>query len=254
MDSYEGDQNIPASLHKYLYCSADPVNGIDPTGHMNLTSVMTSLTTVAYIASNTYIRYSFAINRAVVVVYEAASGEMVILGRGAVVGTGAALSKVEGGIGTWVKAVGDIGKNAVVGPYSYMKELLKGSGWQANHLNQSAAFKVIDKDLGACIDFVGEAFTKGTEHNAFHQVLEAFWAQFREGGSRVNQVVSNKEYLAALRQALESVKSNVTGATKYTKKQIDALVELAEKEQRGYGYHDGPGGLHPEPPPKMNLK
>ena len=32
MDSYEGRQNIPSSLHKYLYCQANPVNGIDPLG------------------------------------------------------------------------------------------------------------------------------------------------------------------------------------------------------------------------------
>lgn len=33
MDTYEGDQENPATLHKYLYCHADPVNGTDPTGH-----------------------------------------------------------------------------------------------------------------------------------------------------------------------------------------------------------------------------
>ena len=32
MDSYEGGQSDPLSLHKYLYCHADPVNGIDPSG------------------------------------------------------------------------------------------------------------------------------------------------------------------------------------------------------------------------------
>lgn len=33
MDSYEGSQSDPPSLHKYLYCHANPVNGIDPSGH-----------------------------------------------------------------------------------------------------------------------------------------------------------------------------------------------------------------------------
>jgi hypothetical protein len=31
-DSYEGSQSDPLSLHKYLYCQVDPVNGIDPSG------------------------------------------------------------------------------------------------------------------------------------------------------------------------------------------------------------------------------
>jgi RHS repeat-associated protein len=33
MDTYEGSQSDPLSLHKYLYCAADPVNNTDPSGH-----------------------------------------------------------------------------------------------------------------------------------------------------------------------------------------------------------------------------
>ncbi len=36
-DSYEGSQTDPLSLHKYLYCQGDPVNGTDPTGHDDFT-------------------------------------------------------------------------------------------------------------------------------------------------------------------------------------------------------------------------
>ena len=32
-DSYEGNGGIPLTLHKYLYCYANPVNLIDPSGH-----------------------------------------------------------------------------------------------------------------------------------------------------------------------------------------------------------------------------
>jgi hypothetical protein len=32
MDSYEGTQEEPLTLHKYLYAHADPVNGTDPSG------------------------------------------------------------------------------------------------------------------------------------------------------------------------------------------------------------------------------
>jgi RHS repeat-associated protein len=33
MDSYEGSQGTSLSLHKYLYCHGNPVNGTDPSGH-----------------------------------------------------------------------------------------------------------------------------------------------------------------------------------------------------------------------------
>ncbi len=38
MDTYEGDQEDPLSLHKYLYAEADPVDGIDPSGHDDIGS------------------------------------------------------------------------------------------------------------------------------------------------------------------------------------------------------------------------
>ena len=40
MDTYEGNQSDPLSLHKYLYCHANPINGTDPSGHeFNLTGM-----------------------------------------------------------------------------------------------------------------------------------------------------------------------------------------------------------------------
>ena len=35
-DSWEGNQSDPLSLHKYMYCHADPVNRIDPSGQFTL--------------------------------------------------------------------------------------------------------------------------------------------------------------------------------------------------------------------------
>ncbi|MCS7090334.1 MAG: RHS repeat-associated core domain-containing protein [Verrucomicrobiota bacterium] len=36
MDTFEGVHTDPLSLHKYLYCHADPVNNSDPLGHTDL--------------------------------------------------------------------------------------------------------------------------------------------------------------------------------------------------------------------------
>src|SRR5277367_364061 len=48
MDTYEGNREEPLSLHKYLYCKADPANRIDPSGHdlveeLATTSIQSSL-------------------------------------------------------------------------------------------------------------------------------------------------------------------------------------------------------------------
>jgi|GEM_PF-5766104 len=39
LDDYPGDNYDPPSLHKYLYCQADPLNGIDPTGQFYLSEI-----------------------------------------------------------------------------------------------------------------------------------------------------------------------------------------------------------------------
>jgi hypothetical protein len=40
---------------------------------------------------------------------------------------------------------------------------------------------------------------------------------------------------------------------KFTKDQVDAMVDFVEKELKGYGYFDGPGGEPPTVPGSMNL-
>lgn len=40
---FEGVVSDPQSLHKYLSTHADPVNGVDPTGRMNVTTVVATV-------------------------------------------------------------------------------------------------------------------------------------------------------------------------------------------------------------------
>jgi RHS repeat-associated protein len=45
-DPYAGSPQDPQSLHKYLYCHANPINAIDPSGQFSLTEMLTVATIV----------------------------------------------------------------------------------------------------------------------------------------------------------------------------------------------------------------
>jgi RHS repeat-associated protein len=78
------------------------------------------------------------------------------------------------------------------------------SGWQANHLNQDAAFRNdIPSSEGLTVPMFGDAIqAPGTQHYQFHRYLEGFWSQFRRGGSREGERPTNGEYGRALEEAL----------------------------------------------------
>ena len=235
MDTEEGDQEDPLSLHKYLYCSANPANLRDPSGHDgDEISLLGAMQTFAYMVGNLAIRAAPAMMRVTIVLFEATTGETIAVGGGAAITGYAALSRVEGGMGSWMQVLTAL-KGVKFGPYGYLKGILKGSIDQAGHLNQAGAFKAINKNVMACVDLSGNAFIKGTEHNQFHIIMERFWAQFREGGAREFQKVSNKEYLQALRDSLAAVKNGGNGAQKFTQEQIDLLVQFRGEGRKGMG-------------------
>jgi RHS repeat-associated protein len=51
MDTHEGTQTDPLSLHKYLYAHADPVNNIDPSGQFTLGELLTTTATMLRMAA-----------------------------------------------------------------------------------------------------------------------------------------------------------------------------------------------------------
>jgi hypothetical protein len=50
-DTFEGDLQSPASLHKYIYASADPVNRHDPSGNDDLAEFATAFSIAPTVAS-----------------------------------------------------------------------------------------------------------------------------------------------------------------------------------------------------------
>ena len=53
-DRHEGHITAPLSLHKYLYCNADPVNRIDPSGQMSFGELGAVMTKIGTLAARTY--------------------------------------------------------------------------------------------------------------------------------------------------------------------------------------------------------
>ena len=58
MDSYEGLESDPITLHKYLYAKGNPINRIDPSGHMSRTESLVVLGMVATLMAITVLVYA----------------------------------------------------------------------------------------------------------------------------------------------------------------------------------------------------
>ena len=91
----------------------------------------------------------------------------------------------------------------VTGPYGKLKGTLP-PGYQANHLNQNAAYRgIIPENDGISVPMEGNILTNpGTPHYNYHRSLEQFWDQYRDGGTLEFEMPTNAEYGEAVRRAL----------------------------------------------------
>ena len=62
IDPFSGNLNDPQSLHKYLYCHANPVNNTDPSGRFTIPSIVIKIAIVAAIVGILY----FALYRPII--------------------------------------------------------------------------------------------------------------------------------------------------------------------------------------------
>jgi hypothetical protein len=53
-DDYEGRLGDPLTLHKYFYTHANPINGIDPSGYLNIGSALEAVVIVGILAALAY--------------------------------------------------------------------------------------------------------------------------------------------------------------------------------------------------------
>jgi hypothetical protein len=96
--------------------------------------------------------------------------------------------------------------------YKQLKSMLKGSDYQANHLNQNAAFSYFDDGRigipeaeGVANPLRGDAFNDvGSEHFIFHAYMENFWDTYRRNGSLFGDTPDLVTYNQSVREALTS--------------------------------------------------
>jgi len=129
------------------------------------------------------------------------------------------------------------------GSYKDLARSLRGTGLQANHLNQDAVFRsVIATDEGVANAFRGNAFSQpGTEHYLFHRSFERLWQQYRSGGQLFGARPTMLQYRAALARALRETGSSAGRA--------EELARRAALQTGGAGL--GPNSLVPRIPGRM---
>ena len=113
------------------------------------------------------------------------------------------------------------------------KRRIEGTQW--HHLNQNAAFAYyIPKEEAICITLKGNIFLdKGSPHYVFHQEMEKFWDNFREGrnGRFQKRTPLVGEYNAVIYDALKKVG--------FSGEQAAQLVNRAAEQQLFYGLQSG---------------
>lgn len=143
------------------------------------------------------------------------------------------------------KECGDVPPVTVDSYYS-LTHALKGTGQQAHHLNQDAAFRSrIPRKKGLCIGLSGNAFRdKKSGHYKAHRSLETFWDRYRRGGRFYGEIPRLYRYNTALRKSLV--------AAGYSLREAKYAVRMAQRQQRDYGLM--PNDTVPRIPGRINQK
>ena len=146
LDSFEGPQNDPLSLHKYAYCRGDPVNRSDPSGYSDTISFGAAMSSFSGMVATVAFRAAPIANKITIILYESISGTTFVGGAGLLAGGKVAVTVV-GGVTKFIDplAKAHTEKIALAGfkeagkygvwPFKVLKKLVpSGSGLEKHHL------------------------------------------------------------------------------------------------------------------------
>lgn len=169
--------DFASGVCKYLYCQADPVNRIDPSGMMDLIQLQAVMTKVSGLAAYTAYRVAPLANRVTIILYESVTGSTVVGGAGLLAGGKITMTIVGGGtkiIDPIAKATTE--KIALLGfkeagkydvwPFKMLQKLVPvGSGLEKHHLVE----KRFANTLGVAADDIPSIALTKAEHEIYTQ-------------------------------------------------------------------------------------
>ncbi|HEM2824659.1 hypothetical protein HO419_10880 [Streptococcus suis] len=126
-------------------------------------------------------------------------------------------------------------KDVTAGTYRSMSKSLRGTDYQAHHVNQAAMMKKTVPNYsysdGVTVPLVGNIRTDvGSPHYNAHATLEEFYDQYRRGGEKYRTYPTVGEYNDANASALRVAGLNDA--------QVNEIMSAAKSEQRYYGLND----------------
>ncbi|WP_449165336.1 hypothetical protein [Streptococcus suis] len=126
-------------------------------------------------------------------------------------------------------------QNVTAGTYRSMSKSLRGTDYQAHHVNQAAMMKKTVPNYsysdGVAVPLVGNIRTDvGSPHYNAHATMEAFYDQYRRGGDKFGDIPTVGDYNVATKASLRNVG--------VPSQQVDSIMTAVEAEQRYYGLTD----------------
>ena len=226
-------------LNRYAYCGNEPVHMYDPMGMYGIVDYVHDIGQGAREFVNPESVVGAVVNVAasfvpgvgevmdVIVIVSPSSSTSAK----AVAGVSLGVSATTGGLGPNVsslaKLVDVLPSGAVSGSYNKVVKWIKhaGSGQQAGHLLQNAAFgDVIARKLGLSIPMAGNAKVVDTEHYKFHKAIDDFFEPYMKGGDKVGTRPTVQQYLDAMQAGLKAMgksDEDIVEITKRVKQQLD---------------------------------
>ena len=209
------------------------MSGWDPSGNITLNQVMVGVTVASTLWSMVQVAVSPTLENVGWLALDIGGGTALkILGKALKVIAASravrpAATAIRGGTQA-LKGLQMRMRSAVVGLHDELVDGIKQGGgagiYQANHINQAAAFADIPYNKGLAVALEGSTAAMNSPHWKFHKVMDGFWDGYRD----TQKIVTERQYRDAVRRALEYADIDSRDAV--------LLADAAVDQAKQFGY------------------